>query len=273
MSEALNRDYQICEEIGRGRFGIVFRCISRSTGDSFAVKSIVKSLVSGDSLEAQCLLTEPKTLHLLSPHPHIIQLHNLYEDETHLHMVIDLCSKQDLHDLIITNGVLSENEARVVFTQLMKAISHCHTYGIVHRDIKPENILFDEGNAIKVADFGSSEVVREGEMVNGVVGTPYYVPPEVLLGKEYGEKVDVWSAGVVLYIMLTGFPPFYGETVVEIFEAVLRGNLRFSARVFQSASTSVKDLLRRMLCKDVSRRFSAEQVLSMLSDLNHVFKS
>jgi calcium/calmodulin-dependent protein kinase (CaM kinase) II/calcium/calmodulin-dependent protein kinase I len=105
------------------------------------------------------------------------------------------------------------------------------------------------------------------------VGTPYYVPPEVLLGKEYGEKVDVWSAGVVLYIMLTGFPPFYGETVVEIFEAVLRGNLRFSARVFQSASTSVKDLLRRMLCKDVSRRFSAEQVLSKLSELNHVLKS
>ncbi|KAJ6321604.1 hypothetical protein OIU77_011637 [Salix suchowensis] len=101
----------------------------------------------------------------------------------------------------------------------------------------------------------------EGEMVSGVVGTPYYVAPEVLLGRDYGEKVDVWSAGVVLYIMLAGFPPFYGETAAEIFEAVLRGNLRFSARVFQSASASVKDLLRRMLCKDVSRRFSAEQVL------------
>ena len=96
---------------------------------------------------------------------------------------------------------------------------------------------------------------------------------EVLLGRDYGEKVDVWSAGVVLYIMLAGFPPFYGETAAEIFEAVLRGNLRFSARVFQSASTSVKDLLRRMLCKDVSRRFSAEQVLSKLSQLNYVFKS
>ncbi|KAJ6321603.1 hypothetical protein OIU77_011636 [Salix suchowensis] len=149
MSEALNRDYQICEEIGRGRFGTVFRCFSRSTGGSFAVKSIVKSLVSGDSLEAQCLLTEPKILHLLSPCPHIIQLHDLYEDETHLHMVIDLCSKQDLHDLIITNGVLSENEARVVLTQLMKAIAHCHAYGVIHRDIKPDNILFDEGMQLR----------------------------------------------------------------------------------------------------------------------------
>ncbi|KAG6757351.1 hypothetical protein POTOM_037659 [Populus tomentosa] len=262
MSEALDRDYQICEEIGSGRFGTVFRCISRSTGDYFAVKSIVKSLVSGDSLDSQCLLTEPRTLHFLSPHPHIIQLHNLYEDETHLHMLIDLCSNQDLHDLIITNGVLSENEARVVFTQLMNAISHCHTNGIVHRDIKPDNILFDEENTIKLADFGSAEVVTEEEMVSGVVGTPYYVAPEVLLGREYGKKVDVWSAGVVLYIMLAGFPPFYGETAVNIFEAVLRGNLRFPAIVFQSVSASVKDLLRRMLCKDVSRRFSAEQVLT-----------
>ncbi|WCJ24037.1 Calcium-dependent protein kinase family protein [Euphorbia peplus] len=261
MTQALNRDYHINKEIGRGRFGVVFRCNSYSTGDSYAVKSIDKTLTSGDSIDAQCLLTEPKILQLLSPHPHIIQLYNAYEDDAYLHMVVELCSGQDLHDLIITNGVLTENEARLLFIQLMKAISHCHNYGVVHRDIKPDNILLDSRNSVKLADFGSAEVIMDGEMINGVVGTPYYVAPEILAGRGYGMKVDVWSAGVVLYVMLAGFPPFYGETAVEIFEAVSRGNLRFPLRAFHGVSPAVKDLLRRMLCKDVSKRFSADQVL------------
>ncbi|KAK9288705.1 hypothetical protein L1049_017168 [Liquidambar formosana] len=98
-------------------------------------------------------------------------------------------------------------------------------------------------------------------MMSGIVGTPYYVAPEVVAGREYGEKVDVWSAGVILFIMLAGIPPFYGDSAPEIFEAVLRANLRFPARVFHSVSPAAKDLLRRMLCKDESRRFSADQVL------------
>ncbi|CAI0457942.1 unnamed protein product [Linum tenue] len=203
MSEALKRDYQICEEIGRGRFGTVFKCVSRSSGDSFAVKSIDKSLTAGDSLDAQCLLTEPKVLGLVSPHPHLVQLHATYEDDSHLHMVMDLCPNSDLHALIIANGgAFAENEARSILAQLMTAVSHCHRKGVIHRDIKPDNVL-----------------------------------------------------------MLAGFPPFYGETAVEIFDAVLRANLRFPPRVFQSVSPKAKDLLRRMLCKDVYRRFSAEQVL------------
>lgn len=96
----------------------------------------------------------------------------------------------------------------------------------------------------------------------GVVGTPYYVAPEVLRGSEYGQKVDVWSAGVILYTMLAGFPPFYGDSAVEVFEAVLRGNLRFPSRVFRSVSSAAKDLMRKMICRDASRRFSAEQALS-----------
>ncbi|XP_002531530.3 phosphoenolpyruvate carboxylase kinase 1 [Ricinus communis] len=263
MSQALNREYLISEEIGRGRFGTVFKCTSRSTGHTFAVKSIDKSLTSGDTLDAQCLLSEPKILRHLSPHPHIIQLHNLYEDDTHLHMVIDLCSNQDLHSLIISSGgVLTESVARVFFIQIMRAVSHCHKYGVVHRDLKPDNILLDSRNLIKLADFGSAEVItEEGGMLNGVVGTPYYVAPEILSGREYAEKVDVWSAGVILYVMLAGFPPFYGETAVEIFDAVLRANLRFPVRSFHGVSPAVKDLLRRILCKDVFKRFSADQVL------------
>lgn len=144
----------------------------------------------------------------------------------------------------------------------MEAIAHCHRRGVAHRDLKPDNILFDEWNRLKLADFGSAECFREGELMSGIVGTPYYVAPEVVAGRDYNEKVDVWSAGVILYIMLAGIPPFYGDSATEIFEAVIRGNLRFPTRNFHSVTPAVKDLLRRMLCKDVSRRLSAEQVLS-----------
>ncbi|KAF4352409.1 hypothetical protein G4B88_018841 [Cannabis sativa] len=262
MTEALKRNYQILEEIGQGRFGTVYRCSSANNQDSgfFAVKSIEKRLVSGDSLESQCLLTEPKILHHLGNHPNIVKLHNLYEDEFHLHMVMDLCDSSDLHSLI-TRRVFTESEAASVMTQLVQALSHCHRHGVAHRDIKPENILFDQRNRLKLADFGSAETFMDGELMSGIVGTPYYVAPEVLAGRDYNEKVDVWSAGVVLYILLAGFPPFYGESVVETFDAVLRSNLRFPTKVFRSVSPAAKDLIRRMLCKDVSRRLSAEQVL------------
>lgn len=149
----------------------------------------------------------------------------------------------------------------------MEAIAHCHARGVAHRDIKPDNILFDDCGELKLADFGSAECFRKGDLMSGVVGTPYYVSPEVVIGSDYNEKVDVWSAGVVLYIMLAGIPPFYGESAKEIFEAVIRGNLRFPRSVFGTVSSEAKDLLRRMLCKDVSRRFSAEQVLS-----KHIFR-
>ncbi|XP_021804686.1 phosphoenolpyruvate carboxylase kinase 1-like [Prunus avium] len=259
MSEALKRDYQLCEELGRGRFGVVFK--AQRNGDVFAVKSIDKRIAdSGDSLDAQCLLTEPKILKLLASHPNVINLHDLYEDDDHLHMVLDLCDAPDLYRRV-TLGVFSEPEAASVMAQLMLAVAHCHRLGVAHRDIKPDNILFDGRDRLRLADFGSAETFGDGETMSGLVGTPYYVAPELVAGREYGEKVDVWSSGVVLYIMLAGFPPFYGETATEIFEAVLRANLRFPARVFNGVSASVKDLLRRMLCKDVSRRFSAEQVL------------
>ncbi|KAL5542259.1 hypothetical protein UlMin_009969 [Ulmus minor] len=268
MSEALRRDYLVGEEIGRGRFGVVYRCSStKNSGegdrdsDCFAVKSIDKRLVSGDSIDSQCLYSEPKILRFLSPHPNIINLHDLYEDDSHLHIVIDLCESPDLHSRITALRVFSESDAASLMSQLIQAVAYCHRLGVAHRDIKPDNILFDERNRLKLADFGSAETFKEAGEMSGVVGTPYYVAPEVLAGMDYDEKVDIWSCGVVLYIMLAGFPPFYGDSAVDIFDSVLRANLRFPATVFQSVSPAAKDLIRRMLCKDVSRRFTAEQVL------------
>ncbi|KAL7586386.1 hypothetical protein Lser_V15G35739 [Lactuca serriola] len=262
MCENLNKQYQLCEELGRGRFGVVRRCFFAGTGDSFACKSIDKRLLL-DTTDRECIDKEPKVLHLLGGNPHVVQIHALYEDDNYLHMVMDLCDSPDLFDRISNHGgVFSESEAFSVFSPLISAISYCHRSGIAHRDIKPDNVLFDSRGMLKLADFGSAEWfgMNERRTMTGVVGTPYYVAPEILSGGEYNEKVDVWSAGVILYIMLAGVPPFYGETPAETFEAVLRSNLRFPTRIFRSVSPEAKDLLRKMLCKDVSRRISAEQV-------------
>ncbi|XP_077229245.1 phosphoenolpyruvate carboxylase kinase 1-like [Tasmannia lanceolata] len=259
MSESLKRDYTIYEEIGRGRFGTVFRCFSPESGDFFACKSIDKRLLS-DSIDRECLEKEAKIMNLVSGNPNIVQIYGVYEDEAYLHMILELCSSPDLYERI-SKRTFSETEAAGVMSPLMEAIAHIHRRGVVHRDIKPENILFDGRNRLKLADFGSADCLHEDRSMREIVGTPYYVAPEVISGRDYNEKVDVWSAGVILYIMLAGIPPFYGESASEIFEAVLRGNLRFPTRIFHSVSPSARDLIRRMLCKDVSRRFSAEQVL------------
>ncbi|XP_010934324.2 phosphoenolpyruvate carboxylase kinase 2-like [Elaeis guineensis] len=262
MSEELRREYEIGAQIGRGRFGTVYRCVSAETGEEFAVKSIEKALLA-DIIDRECVEREAKIAqHAAAGNPRAVQVQDVYEDEEWLHVVMELCPGPDLFDRISGRGEpLSEAEAAVVMAQLMEAVAVCHQRGVAHRDIKPDNVLFDRVGGLKLADFGSAECFGDGRPMRGLVGTPYYVAPEVVAGRDYDEKVDVWSAGVVLYIMLSGMPPFYGDTAVEIFEKVLRANLRFPTRIFRTVSPAAKDLLRRMLCKDVSRRFSAEQVL------------
>jgi serine/threonine protein kinase len=262
MCESLKRDYQLFQELGRGRFGVVYRCCSatNAAAESFACKSINKHSLSSDPTDRRCLDSEPKILQLLSGCPNILRLHDVYEDDDYLHLVTDLCDGGDLFDRVSSGARFSEPDAAGVLKQLMVAIAFCHRLGVAHRDIKPDNILFDSRGRLKLADFGSAECFGVSEM-NGVVGTPYYVAPEVLMGRDYGEKVDVWSAGVILYIMLAGVPPFFGEGPAETFEVVLRANLRFPAKIFRLVSAEAKDLLRKMICRDVSRRLSAEQVL------------
>ncbi|XP_042516379.1 phosphoenolpyruvate carboxylase kinase 1-like [Macadamia integrifolia] len=260
MSEGLKRDYEVCDEIGRGRFGTVFRCFSPESGEFYACKSIDKRVLT-DSVDRECIEKEAKIMQLLGGNPNVVQVIDVYEDEDYLDIVMELCDSSDLYDRV-TKRTFSDVEAAAVMSPLMEAIAHCHRRGVAHRDIKPDNILFDCRNRLKLADFGSADLFHDGRSMRGIVGTPYYVAPEVLSGRDYNEKLDVWSAGVILYIMLAGIPPFYGDSAAEIFEAVLRGNLRFPTRIFYSVSLAAKDLLRKMLCKDVSKRFTAEQVLS-----------
>ncbi|XP_022747505.1 phosphoenolpyruvate carboxylase kinase 1-like [Durio zibethinus] len=259
MCETLKNKYQVCEEIGRGRFGTISRVFCPITEASFACKSIDKRLLT-DPIDRESLENEPKIMTLLSPNSNIVQIHDMFESEDGLHLILELCQPYTLYDQILQPD-LSESKAASYMQQIMSGLAHCHRFGIVHRDVKPDNIFFDFRGKLKIGDFGSAAWLGELGTVDGLVGTPYYVAPEVVMGRAYNEKVDVWSAGVVLYVLLAGVPPFYGETAEEIFEAVLRGNLRFPTRIFRSVSAEAKDLLRKMICKDVSRRWSAEQVL------------
>ncbi|KAF8702719.1 hypothetical protein HU200_032547 [Digitaria exilis] len=277
MSEQLKRDYEIGEEIGRGRFGVVHRCASRATGEAFAVKSVDRSALA-DDLDRALAELEPKLARLAcagGENPGVVQVRAVYEDGAWTHTVMDLCTGPDLLDwLRLRRGApVPEPDAARVVAQLAEALAGCHRAGVVHRDVKPDNVLLDldpAGEApprVRLADFGSAAWlgVEDGAArgtAEGLVGTPHYVAPEVVAGGEYGEKVDVWSAGVVLYALLSGGAlPFGGETPAEVFAAVLRGTLRFPPALFAGISPAAKDLMRRMMCRDVSRRFSAEQVL------------
>jgi len=262
MCTALKTNYQLSEEIGRGRFGTIFRCFHPLSNEPYACKLIDKSLLH-DSTDRDCLQNEPKFMTLLSPHPNILQIFHVFEDDQYLSIVMDLCQPHTLFDRMV-DGPIQESQAAALMKNLLEAVAHCHRLGVAHRDIKPDNILFDSADNLKLADFGSAEWFGDGRSMSGVVGTPYYVAPEVLLGREYDEKVDVWSCGVILYIMLAGIPPFYGDSAAEIFEAVVRANLRFPSRIFRTVCPAAKDLLRKMICRDSSRRFSAEQALSKL---------
>ncbi|KAK6145944.1 hypothetical protein DH2020_019813 [Rehmannia glutinosa] len=217
MSAALEREYRVGEEIGRGRYGVVSRCYSAVTGQCFAVKSIEKRLIQDDAVDSLCLRNEAKLMHLASGHPNVLGIFDVYEDDEFLHVVLEYCGAGDLFERITARPVFAESEARRVMVPLMEAIAHIHDRGVAHRDIKPDNILFNSYNELKLADFGSAECFGNGGLMSGIVGTPYYVAPE--------------------------------------------GELEISEERFGSVSSEAKDLLRRMLCKDVSRRFSADQVL------------
>jgi calcium/calmodulin-dependent protein kinase I len=273
MSAELKRDYEICEEIGRGRFGVVRRCTSRATGEAFAVKSVDRSQL-GDDLDRELAEVEAKLAQLAGKgNPGVVQVHAVYEDETWTHTVMDLCSGTDLLDwLRLRRGAaVPEPVAAAVVAQLVQALAICHRRGVAHRDVKLDNILVDgaaeETEALpraRLADFGSAAWIGAGGLgtVEGLVGTPHYVAPEVVAGEEYGAKADVWSAGVVMYVLLSGGAmPFGGDTAAEVLAAVLRGSVRFPPRLFGGVSPVAKDLMRRMMCRDVWRRFSAEQVL------------
>ncbi|PPD78165.1 hypothetical protein GOBAR_DD24920 [Gossypium barbadense] len=255
--------YVLGGQLGWGQFGVIRVCSDKLTGEVLACKSIAKDrLVTLDDFCSIKLEIEIMTK--LSGHPNVVDLKAVYEDEDFVHLVMELCAGGELFHRLEKYGRFSESEARVLFKHLMQVVKYCHNNGIVHRDLKPENILLatkSSSSPIKLADFGLATYIKQGENLHGTVGSPFYIAPEVLTGG-YDEAADVWSAGVILYILLSGMPPFGGKTKSKIFDAVRAAELRFPIDPWDHISLSARDLVTGMLCVDPSKRLTSAQVLA-----------
>ncbi|XP_060180107.1 calcium-dependent protein kinase 1-like [Lycium barbarum] len=255
--------YIFGKELGRGQFGVTYLVTHKRTRLQFACKSIAtRKLVNKDDVED--VRREVQIMHHLTGHRNIIELKGTFEDKHHVHLVMELCAGGELFDRIIAKGHYSERAAAGVCRQMVTVVHNCHSMGVMHRDLKPENFLFlssDESSPLKAIDFGLSVFFKPGDVFKDLVGSAYYVAPEVLR-REYGPEADIWSAGVILYILLSGVPPFYGENDQSIFDAVLRGHLDFSSDPWPSVSSSAKDLVKKMLRSDPKERLSSAEVLN-----------
>lgn len=254
--------YVLGGQLGWGQFGVIRMCTDKLSGELLACKSLAKNrLVTSSDLRSVKLEIEIMTR--LSGHTNVVDLKAVYEDEDFIHLVMELCAGGELFHLLEKHGRFSEAEAKVLFRHLMQAVLYCHEIGIVHRDLKPENILLAtkaSSSPVKLADFGLATYIHPGQSLHGTVGSPFYIAPEVL-GGDYNQAADVWSAGVILYILLSGMPPFWGKTKSQIFRAVRAADLRFPSNPWDHITESAKQLVRGMLCTDPAQRLTAQQVL------------
>ncbi|KQJ86709.1 calcium-dependent protein kinase 27-like [Brachypodium distachyon] len=261
-TENLKDKYSLGRKLGQGQFGTTYLCVDKASGQELACKSIAKRKLITDE-DVEDVRREIQIMHHLAGHPSIISIRGAYEDAVAVHVVMELCAGGELFDRIVRRGHYTERQAAELARVIVAVVESCHSLGVMHRDLKPENFLFvgnEEDAALKTIDFGLSMFFRPGEMFTDVVGSPYYVAPEVLK-KNYGQEADVWSAGVIVYILLCGVPPFWAETEQGIFEQVLHGTLDFDSDPWPSVSEGAKDLLRKVLVRDPKKRLTAHQVL------------
>ncbi|KAL2545755.1 Calcium-dependent protein kinase 2 [Forsythia ovata] len=258
----LKEYYNLGHKLGHGQYGTTFLCVEKETRKEYACKSIAKrKLLTMDDVDD--VRREIDIMYHLSGHPNIISIKGAYEDSVAVHVVMELCTGGELFDRIVKQGHYSEQKAAELTRTIFGVIESCHSLGVMHGDLKPENFLFvneDEDSPIKTIDFGLSVFFEPGQIFTDVVGSPYYVAPEVL-SKRYGPEADVWSAGVIIYTILSGVPPFWGESEQEIFEEVLYGDLDFSSDPWPKISESAKDLVKKMLVRDPRKRLTAHEVL------------
>jgi serine/threonine protein kinase len=284
----LEDKYKISPHVlGKGHHGSVRLCKNRVTGQNYAVKSIEKK---NPTVKALGVEREIKLLQEMGYHDSVISLIDVYDDEHYVHIVTDLCEGGELFDKIVEkatsspetedfNGCFSERQAARILHQILSAVASMHSRNIAHRDIKPENILFetkDEDSPVKIIDFGLARkhhynpnhhstyerVTRKNQApMRTVVGTPYYIAPEVLR-QRYTKSCDLWSIGVISYVLLCGYPPFNGNSNKQVYEAVTRGQYWYPSREWQGVSFDAKDFIDRLLQVDPRNRMTAEEALS-----------
>ncbi|XP_041997065.1 calcium-dependent protein kinase 20-like isoform X2 [Salvia splendens] len=237
-------------------------CTDKATGERLACKSISKKKLR-TSVDIDDVRREVEIMRKLPKHPNIVSLKDAYEDDHAVHLVMELCEGGELFDRIVSRGHYTERAAAAVTRTIVEVIQVCHEHGVMHRDLKPENFLFanmKETAALKAIDFGLSVFFHPGQRFNEIVGSPYYMAPEVLK-RNYGPEVDVWSAGVILYILLCGFPPFWAETEQGVAQAIIRSNVEFKRDPWPKVFDRAKDLVKKMLNPDPKQRPTAQEVL------------
>ena len=253
----ISKEYILGKTLGKGDFSHVRLAIHKDTKQDRAVKIIQKKKV-----DMKRLLAEISIVSKLS-HPSIMEVYEVFEDTKKVYIVSEYCKGGELFDIISKKRNFSEKEACIIMEQLLSGICYSHKNGIVHRDLKPENILLEDKSRnleIKIVDWGYATQMKQRERLHEMDGISYYIAPEVLEG-DYDEKCDIWSCGVILYILLCGYAPFYGENDKEIYNQVLKGEYDFPKEEWQNVSEEAKNLVQKMLEKDTKKRITALDAL------------
>uniref|UniRef100_A0A8C2IX74 calcium/calmodulin-dependent protein kinase n=1 Tax=Cyprinus carpio TaxID=7962 RepID=A0A8C2IX74_CYPCA len=255
-------EYQLFEELGKGAFSVVRRCVKVLSGQEYAAKIInTKKLSTRDH---QKLDREARICRLLK-HSNIVRLHDSISEEGHHYLIFDLVTGGELFEDIVAREYYSEADASHCIQQILEAVLHCHQMGVVHRDLKPENLLLaskSKGAAVKLADFGLAiEVEGDQQAWFGFAGTPGYLSPEVLRKDPYGKAVDLWACGVILYILLVGYPPFWDEDQHRLYQQIKAGAYDFPSPEWDTVTPEAKDLINKMLTINPSKRITAAEAL------------
>jgi len=265
--------YALGKKLGRGQFGTVKQCTKKDTGTIYAVKIIDKSNLS--LKDEECIREEIKILRSLKSHPYVLNLYETYNEANYHYLITELMAGGELFDRIVLKETYSEKETRDVCKILFEAVRYCHSLNVCHRDLKPENLLLvseDNDYLIKIADFGLAKRVQphnRDHCLRTKCGTPEYAAPDVLCSKAYGLKCDMWSLGVIIFILLSGYPPFSEQAFSKLLLKIRTGNYTFDEEYWSNVSDDAKDLVSKLLVVDPCKRLSAEEALKhkwMLED-------
>ena len=259
----INDDYVIGDPLGIGGLGSVRIATHRPTKQDRAIKAIAKSSLNLDMTLKSQFFNEVDILRQID-HPNIVKLYEFYEDEKNYYLVMELLKGGDLFSYLIKDKNITEQSAAFFFKQLLTAVAYCHSKGIVHRDLKPDHLLLESNtrkSALKIIDFATSAFFQPSKRLTRKYGTTYYIAPEVF-SRSYTEKCDIWSCGVILYLLLAGTPPFDGNTENEIIGKIIRGKISFAEPIWEKISNEAKAFIKKMIQADEVKRISAEEALN-----------
>lgn len=255
--------YTLGRELGAGTFSVVREATHKATGERFAIKCIKRAQLSADDLEA--LVAEVKILREMQ-HTHIVKLYDVFQEDKYFFLVTEYMAGGELFERIVKKNFYSEREARDLVKVLLETIAFCHSANVVHRDLKPENLLLsstEDDADIKLADFGfAKKALEKGDAgLSTACGTPGYVAPEILMSKSYGKEVDIWSIGVITYILLCGYPPFHHDNQSMLFKLIKTGRYEFDSPYWDDVSAEAKHIISKMLLLQPAERWTALQLL------------